>query len=62
MPVKTISTIARNVELPLSDDVLKTLHAGDEVLLTGMMYVERDARPINGWLKPCRQESRFPLI
>jgi fumarate hydratase subunit beta len=43
MPVKTIPKIARNVELPLSDDVLETLHAGDELLLTGVMYVGRDA-------------------
>jgi fumarate hydratase subunit beta len=43
MPTKNISKIARNVELPLSDDVLETLHAGDELLLTGVMYVGRDA-------------------
>jgi fumarate hydratase subunit beta len=43
MPMKQISKIARNVELPLSDDVLETLHAGDELLLTGVMYVGRDA-------------------
>lgn len=43
MPMKNISKIARNVELPLSDDVLETLHAGDELLLTGVMYVGRDA-------------------
>jgi fumarate hydratase subunit beta len=41
--MKKISKIARNVELPLSDDVLETLHAGDELLLTGVMYVGRDA-------------------
>jgi fumarate hydratase subunit beta len=33
----------RTITLPLSDDVLKTLHAGDELLLTGVMYVGRDA-------------------
>jgi fumarate hydratase subunit beta len=43
MPTKNISKTARNVELPLSDDVLETLHAGDELLLTGVMYVGRDA-------------------
>ena len=43
MPMKNISKIARNVELPLSDDFLETLHAGDELLLTGVMYVGRDA-------------------
>jgi fumarate hydratase subunit beta len=31
------------VELPLSDDVVEVLHAGDELLLTGVMYVARDA-------------------
>ena len=43
MPMENISKIARNVELPLSDDLLETLHAGDELLLTGVMYVGRDA-------------------
>ncbi|TSA45166.1 MAG: Fe-S-containing hydro-lyase [Deltaproteobacteria bacterium] len=41
--MKTISMIPRNVQLPLSDDVVETLHAGDELLLTGVMYVGRDA-------------------
>ncbi|OIP91225.1 MAG: fumarate hydratase [Syntrophobacterales bacterium CG03_land_8_20_14_0_80_58_14] len=41
--MENISKIARNVELPLSDDLLETLHAGDELLLTGVMYVGRDA-------------------
>lgn len=41
--MKTNSKNARRVELPLSDDVLETLHAGDELLLTGVMYVGRDA-------------------
>ena len=41
--MKTISMIPRSVQLPLSDDVVETLHAGDELLLTGMMYVGRDA-------------------
>lgn len=41
--MKTISMIPRSVQLPLSDDVVKTLHAGDELLLTGVMYVGRDA-------------------
>jgi len=34
---------ARNVELPLSDAVVETLHAGDELLLSGVMYIARDA-------------------
>jgi len=41
--MKTDSTILRNITLPLSDDILETLHAGDELLLTGAMYVGRDA-------------------
>jgi len=41
--MKTDSTISRNITLPLSDDILETLHAGDELLLTGAMYVGRDA-------------------
>ena len=41
--MKTISMISRSVQLPLSDDVVETLHAGDELLLTGVMYVGRDA-------------------
>ena len=36
-------TIARAITLPLTDEVLETLHAGDELLLTGVMYVGRDA-------------------
>lgn len=43
LTVKTNSKNARRVELPLSDNVLETLHAGDELLLTGVMYVGRDA-------------------
>jgi len=41
--MKTDSTIVRKITLPLSDDILETLHAGDELLLTGAMYVGRDA-------------------
>jgi fumarate hydratase subunit beta len=33
----------RSVKLPLSDDLLEMLHVGDELLLTGEMYVGRDA-------------------
>jgi fumarate hydratase subunit beta len=35
--------IPRSVKLPLSDDLLETLNVGDELLLTGVMYVGRDA-------------------
>ncbi len=31
------------MELPLSDAVVEALHAGDELLLSGVMYVARDA-------------------
>ena len=41
--MKTISMIPRSVQLPLSEDVVETLHAGDGLLLTGVMYVGRDA-------------------
>lgn len=41
--MKTNVPIARTITLPLSDDVLKTLYTGDELLLTGVMYVGRDA-------------------
>jgi fumarate hydratase subunit beta len=41
--MKTLSMIPKNVQLPLSDDVVETLYAGDELLLTGVMYVGRDA-------------------
>ena len=37
------SKIPKGVTLPLSDDLLETLHVGDELLLTGVMYVGRDA-------------------
>jgi fumarate hydratase subunit beta len=41
--MKADVTSARTITLPLSDEVLETLHAGDELLLTGVMYVGRDA-------------------
>ncbi len=41
--MKTVPKQANRVQLPLSDDLVKTLHAGDELLLTGVMYVGRDA-------------------
>ena len=41
--MKTVSKVAKRVPLPLSDDLLKGLRAGDELLLTGVMYVGRDA-------------------
>ena len=41
--MKTGPKQAKRVHLPLSDDLVKTLHVGDELLLTGVMYVGRDA-------------------
>jgi len=41
--MKTISTTPRSVQLPLFDEIVETLHAGDELLLTGVIYVGRDA-------------------
>jgi len=35
--------MVRNVSLPLTDETLKDLKAGDNILLTGVMYVGRDA-------------------
>lgn len=34
---------AKKVVLPLTDEILKSLKAGDNVLLTGVMYAGRDA-------------------
>lgn len=35
--------MTKKVKLPLTDEALKDLKAGDNVLLTGVMYVARDA-------------------
>ena len=35
--------MAKKINLPLTDDTLKDLKAGDDVLLTGVIYVARDA-------------------
>ena len=35
--------MAKKVKLPLTDKTLKDLKAGDNILLTGVMYVARDA-------------------
>jgi hypothetical protein len=39
MPMNNTEKIARRVQLPLPDDLLEMLHIGDELLLTGEMYV-----------------------
>jgi fumarate hydratase subunit beta len=33
----------KKVKLPLTDEIIQDLHAGDNILLTGVMYVARDA-------------------
>jgi fumarate hydratase subunit beta len=33
----------KRIKLPLTDETIKELHAGDNVLLTGAIYVARDA-------------------
>jgi fumarate hydratase subunit beta len=38
-----VRTMSRKITLPLSDGVLKDLRAGDDLLLTGIIYVARDA-------------------
>jgi fumarate hydratase subunit beta len=35
--------MAKNVALPLTEGTIRGLHAGDDVLLTGVMYVARDS-------------------
>jgi len=35
--------MAKKIMLPLTDEILKDLKAGDDVLLTGVIYVARDA-------------------
>jgi fumarate hydratase subunit beta len=41
--MNTESKVAKRVLLPLSEELLKSLHVGDELLLSGVMYVGRDA-------------------
>ena len=38
-----MSTMAKRVALPLTDDTLQGLRAGDDILLSGTMYVGRDS-------------------
>jgi fumarate hydratase subunit beta len=38
-----VSTMAKRIALPLTDDTLQSLRAGDDVLLSGIMYVGRDS-------------------
>ena len=34
--------MAKRIETPLTEDVIKTLHVGDEILLNGTIYTARD--------------------
>ena len=43
MPVQTLEDGRKRVSAPLSDDDVRALHAGDVVLLSGTVYVARDA-------------------
>ncbi len=38
-PMQRVSKSARVVKIPLSDEVVEALHAGEELLLSGVMYV-----------------------
>lgn len=46
----------RKITLPLTEELAKTLHAGDSVLVTGTIYTSRDA----GHKRMCeaRQEGK----
>ena len=35
--------MARKITLPLTEELAKTLKAGDELLVTGVIYTSRDA-------------------
>ena len=39
----------RKITLPLTEELAKTLHAGDRVLLTGTIYTSRDAGHKRRW-------------
>jgi len=41
--MKAIERVRKELQMPLSDDVVMNLRAGDELLLNGVMYVGRDA-------------------
>ena len=34
----------RHITLPLTEELAKTLHAGDQVLLTGTIYTQENVR------------------
>ena len=51
----------RHITLPLTEELARTLHAGDTVYLTGTIYTSRDA----GHKRMCKhlpEEKNFRLI
>ena len=48
----------KHITLPLTEELAKTLHAGDTVYLTGTIYTSRDA----GHKRMCEALERFHLI
>lgn len=50
----------KHITLPLTEELAKTLHAGDTVYLTGTIYTSRDAghKRVKHW----QEEKRFHLI
>src|SRR4030042_864374 len=58
--MKTDLPIGRKIPLPLSDAVVETLHAGAELLLTGGMYVGRDAAH-KRMIEALRAGERLPV-
>jgi len=49
----------KKVKLPLTPEVVKQLKAGDEVLLSGPMFVARDAAHKRGIKVPLKNETIF---
>jgi len=49
----------KKIKLPLTVDAIKGLKAGDEVLLSGPMYVARDAAHKRGIKVPLKNETIF---
>ena len=46
----------RKITLPLTRELARTLHAGDQVLLTGTIYTSRDAGQENV-RGPCKRRK-----
>ena len=52
--------MAKKITLPLTEELAKTLHAGDQVLLTGTIYTSRDAG--HKRMKHWQEEKKSRLI